>query len=174
MADFVISPLKSNSTNRGEAPPDGEITMMEAIAYFADDETNQAEMQGIHPFQFKCHKQVKWTIMQLTIQMWNKEDWVRDPKELKRVERNGARTLYKIASYVNNNLKPRLGAQQPLKANYVSKLLALGEYEPFYKHLSKRCQEKLKYYLSMIKYHFKVRDELKKTIRVEQRKYHYF
>ena len=112
--------------------------------------------------------------MQMTIQMWNKENWTRHPEEIKRIERNAARTIYKIASYVNNNMKPRLGAQQPLKANYVPKLLALGDYQPYYKPLSRRCRDKLRYYLSMIKYHFQVRAELKKTVPVEQQKYHYF
>ncbi|KAJ7385220.1 hypothetical protein OS493_017601 [Desmophyllum pertusum] len=168
---------RSNLTNRGlpfQAMDEPEITMMEAIPYFADDATNEAELQGIHPFEFQSHKQMKWTINQMTIHMWSKENWTRHPEELKQIERNAARTIYKMASYVSNNRKPRLGAQQPLKANYVPKLLALGDYQPYYKHLSRRSREKLRYYLSVIKYHFKERDELKKTVPLEQQKYRYF
>ena len=104
-----------------------------------------------------------------------------EPRELdaasrgtKQIERNAARTLYKIASYVSNNRKPRLGAQQPLKANYVPKLLTLGDHQPYYKHLSRRCREKLRFYLNTIKGHFKERDELKKTVPIAQQKYFYF
>ncbi|KAJ7351055.1 hypothetical protein OS493_037008 [Desmophyllum pertusum] len=151
-----------------------EMTMIEAIPYFADDDVNEAELQGLYPFQYKCRKQIQWTIIQLTAFIWNKENWSRHPEEIVRIEKNAARTLYKIASHVNYNKKPCLGAQQPLKANYVPKLLALGDHQPYYKHLSKRRWDNLKYYLSVIKDHFKVRDELKKTVPLEQQKYHYF
>ncbi|KAJ7386323.1 hypothetical protein OS493_010732 [Desmophyllum pertusum] len=168
---------RSNLTNRGlpfQAMDEPEMTMMEAIPYFADDAVNEAELQGIHPFEFQSHKQMKWTINQMTIHIWSKENWSRHPEELKQIERNAARTLYKIASYVSNNRKPRLGAQQPLKANYVPKLLALGDHPPYYKHLSRRCRENLRYYLSVIRSHFKERDELKKTVPLAQQKYFYF
>ncbi|KAJ7321151.1 hypothetical protein OS493_035543 [Desmophyllum pertusum] len=168
---------QSNLINQGlplQAINEPEMTMIEAIPYFADDNVNEAELQGLHPFQYKCRKQVEWNIIQLTAFIWNKENCTRHPEEINRIEKNAARTLYKIASHVNYNKKPRLGAQQPLKASYVPRLLALGDYHPYYKHLSKRRRDNLKYYLSVIKDHFKVRDELKKTVPLDQQKYHYF
>lgn len=82
--------------------------------------------------------------------------------------------MYKLISFVHNNRKSRLGAQQPLKANLVPKLLAIGGYYGFVRHLSKARQEKLKYYVSVIKDHFKQRDLYKKIIPLEQQKYFYF
>lgn len=100
---------QSNLSNQGislQGLNEPEMTMMEAIPYFADDDVNEAELQGIYPFHYKCRKQVQWTIIQLTAYMWNKENWTRHPAENKRIEKNAARTIYKIASHVNYNKKP--------------------------------------------------------------------
>lgn len=175
-SDFVTPALNSNLLNRGmlESHAGSELTMMEAIPYFIHDEVHQSVLQGTHPFYFQDRAQVKRTILQLTLGMQEKENWTRNPSEVKQIERNAARALYKLISFVHNNRKPRLGAQQPLKANYVPKLLAIGRYHAFVKHLSKKRQEKLKYYLSFVKDHFKQRDLYKKIIPLDQQKHFYF
>lgn len=42
--NFVTSPLKSNLLNRGIIEPEPEMTMMEAVPYFAENEINEAEL----------------------------------------------------------------------------------------------------------------------------------
>ena len=64
--------------------------MMEVIPYFADDAVNEAELQGIYPFSYKCRKQMEWSIIQLTAFMRNKENWSRHPSEIVRIEKNAA------------------------------------------------------------------------------------
>ncbi|KAJ7377920.1 hypothetical protein OS493_025815 [Desmophyllum pertusum] len=70
---------RSNLTNRGlpfQAMDEPEMTMMEAIPYFADDAVNEAKLQGIHPFEFQSHKQMKWTINQMTLHIWRQRELV--------------------------------------------------------------------------------------------------